>query len=402
VDANHCSLPTPSTMSITRIMSPPDSIVPIRVGRVLLVVCWLAVIYGMAAVVPHVPSVRGIAAWTSTAIFLATFTLVVQRPHSNPFILISALAAVMMQLLAPNNGAFVAAVAVIAVAGIRLDRRSGRIVAAVTGVGFLAASALSVHALSPSQMTSIVPALLFTYLGATAARRLQEEQRRTAELLDEVVAGRDAVIRAATLDERAHLAREMHDVLAHTLSALSIQLEGTRLLAEQQASDPAVVAGLERTARLAREGLGEARRAVGSLRGETPPGPDLLPQLAQEFEQDTATPCHLQFVGRAIDLGADARLALYRIAQEALTNVRKHADATRVDITLSYESNGMELVVENDGDPRSFPLPGGGYGISGMRERAEMLGGKLEAGSIPGGYRVRVWIPTQLNTVSAS
>jgi signal transduction histidine kinase len=263
VDANDSSLRTLSTVSDTTTMLTPDSIVPPRVGRVLLVVCWLSVAYGMAAVVPHVPSVRGIAAWTSTAIFLMTFTLVVQRPRGNLLIAVSGLAGVMMQFLAPNNGAFVAAVAVIAVAGIRLERRSGRIVAALTGIGFLAASALSVHPLSPSQMTSIVPALLFTYLGATAARRLQEEQRRTAELLDEVVAGRDAVIRAAALGERAHLAREMHDVLAHTLSALSIQLEGTRMLAEQRSSDPAVVAGLERTARLAREGLGEARRAVG-------------------------------------------------------------------------------------------------------------------------------------------
>jgi signal transduction histidine kinase len=345
---------------------------------------------------------RGMAAWTTTAVFLATFTLVVQRPYTYPLILISGLAADMMQFLAPNNGAFVAAIAVIAVAGIRLDARSSRAVAALTGVGFLVASALSVHALSPMQMTSLVPALLFAYLGATSARRLRVEQRRTAELLAEVVAARDAVIRAAALDERAHLAREMHDVLAHTLSALSIQLEGTRMLAEQQASDPAVVAGLERTARLAREGLGEARRAVGSLRGETPPGPDLLPQLAHEFEQDTSRSCHLEFLGQPVDLGADARLALYRTAQEALTNVRKHADATRVDITLRYESNGVRLVVENDGVARSSPLPGGGYGIDGMRERAESLGGNLEAGSIPGGYRVRLWIPTQQRSTSGS
>jgi signal transduction histidine kinase len=107
-------------------------------------------------------------------------------------------------------------------------------------------------------------------------------------------------------------------------------------------------------------------------------------------------------MGRPLDLGADARLTLYRVAQEALTNVRKHAEATRVDIALHYQSNGVELVIVNHGEPRSSPLPGGGYGISGMRERAEKLGGKLEAGPVPGGYRVRVWIPTQLSTISAS
>lgn len=381
---------------------PPSPIVPLRVSRALLVVCWLAVAYGTAAAAPHPTGLRAIGAWTATLIFLLTFSAAIERPTAIQLLPVSALAGVAMQFCAPSNGAFVAVVAVIAVAGIRLSTSSGRRVAALTGIGFLAASALSDHPLSPAQITSTVPALLFTYLGSTAMQRLRIEQRRAEALLEEVLAGRDARIRAAALDERARLAREMHDVLAHTLSALSIQLEGTQMLAEQRSCDPAVVTALERISDLAKQGLGEARRAVGSLRGEMLPGPDLLPQLAQEFEHTANVPCRLQIEGRTVDLSADARLALYRIAQEALTNIRKHADASSVAITLHYTSDSVELAVANEGAPRASSLPGGGYGISGMRERAELLGGKLEAGPTATGYRVWLWIPTGPNNPSAS
>jgi signal transduction histidine kinase len=101
-----------------------------------------------------------------------------------------------------------------------------------------------------------------------------------------------------------------------------------------------------------------------------------------------------------VQLSAEARLALYRIAQEALTNVRKHADASNVDITLHYATDGIELTVENEGTPLASPLPGGGYGVSGMRERAELLGGRLEAAPMAKGFRVRLWIPTRVSSPS--
>jgi signal transduction histidine kinase len=186
----------------------------------------------------------------------------------------------------------------------------------------------------------------------------------------------------------------MHDILAHTLSALSIQLESARLLVEQRPGDLATLAAVERAGKLAREGLEEARRAVGSLRGDTLPGPDLLGKLATDFEQDTGIPVHLEVEGTARDLPVDGRLALYRVAQEALTNVRKHADATSVYLKLRYDDNAAELTVENEGQERPSPVVGGGFGLSGMRERAELLGGRLEAGPTEHGFRVQLWIPT--------
>ena len=378
------------------------SIVPLRAGRVLLVACLLAVAYGTLSIDPRPRGAYGVGEWLGALVFLLTFTVAIERPDGVVLFLVSGLAAVAMQFFAPSNGAFVAVIAVIAVAGVRLKASSARRIAVLSSAGFLAAGALSSHPLAPTQIVSVVPALLFTYLGATAMRRLRAEQRRSEELLEEVIAGRDARVRAAALDERTRLAREMHDVLAHTLSALSIQLEGTRMLAEQRSADPEVVTALDRAGRLAREGLGEARRAVTSLRGETLPGPNLLPQLAQEFEGDTGVPCRLQTDGQPVDLTAEARLALYRIAQESLTNVRKHADAASVDIILHYAPESVELVVENHGPSLMSPLPGGGYGVGGMRERAELLHGTLEAGPTPTGYRVTLWIPTRSSNRSAS
>jgi signal transduction histidine kinase len=165
------------------------------------------------------------------------------------------------------------------------------------------------------------------------------------------------------------------------------------MLAEQRPGDPAILAGLQRTSRLAKEGLSEARRAVGSLRGEVLPGPDLLPQLAREFERDTGVPCRLQIEGTAVELDADARLAMYRVAQEALTNVRKHAEAREVEMLLRYDAREVTLTITNRGGPSPAPLKGGGYGLMGMRERAELLGGRLEAGPMPDGFRVCLWIP---------
>ncbi len=328
-----------------------DSIVPVRVGRVLVAACWVAVAYGTASAVPRLATFHDVVAWIIALIFLITLTAAVERPNATLLLLISGLASAAMQYLAPGTAAFVAVTAAIAVAGVRLDYRFSRPVAGLSATAFLVASALGVNNADPSKTVSVVPAVLFTYLGASAMRRLRIEQRRTEELLNEAIAGRDARVRVAALDERARLAREMHDVLAHTLSALSIQLQGTRLLAEQRESDPDVVSALGRASGLAREGLAEARRAVGSLRGETLPGPDLLPLLAGDFERDTGLPCRLQIEGHPTEFTSEARLALYRIAQEALTNVRKHASASAVQIVLRYTSNGAELIVDNEGVP---------------------------------------------------
>jgi signal transduction histidine kinase len=143
-------------------------------------------------------------------------------------------------------------------------------------------------------------------------------------------------------------------------------------------------------------GLQEARRAIGMLREDALPGPERLPGLAADFEADTGVPCRVGVTGPERDLGTDGRLTLYRVAQEALTNIRKHAQAGRVEIRLTYEASGTRLAIEDFGRHGELPAPSdrSGYGLTGMMERAELIGGTLTAGRTDGGFRVELWVPS--------
>ena len=226
-----------------------------------------------------------------------------------------------------------------------------------------------------------------------AFRRLQREQARTSAALEELRAARGGQLEAARAEERARLAREIHDVLAHTLSALSVQVEAAKLMLEKHPGEPRAVQSLDRAHRLAQEGLQEVRRAVGALRGDDLPGPDALPELVRTFEGDSGIACRFEVAGEPVHLGPEAGLAIYRTAQEALTNVSRHADASEVALHLCYlDEGGAELVVEDRGRPKAGTASGG-YGLTGIRERAELLGGRLEAGPVAGGFRVRLRVP---------
>ena len=222
-----------------------------------------------------------------------------------------------------------------------------------------------------------------------------------AEQRDELKASRAAEAEAATAAERGRLAREMHDVLAHSLSALALQLETTRLLARDRGVDPDIIQAVDRAHHLAASGLDEARRAIAAQRGEELPGPERIGALADAFKEQSGLPVALEVRGEPRELPPDARLAMYRTAQEALTNVRRHATAERVDVKLDYGSDSTVLVVEDHVDLESHPPPPppaadgltGGYGLTGMRERAELLGGELLALPTPTGFRVELRLP---------
>ena len=128
-----------------------------------------------------------------------------------------------------------------------------------------------------------------------------------SRLVAELEATREAQAQAVTLRERARLAREMHDVLAHSLSALAVQLEGARLLARSRGADPDVADAIERSHRLARAGLDEARRAIEALRGENMPGPDRLPALADAFRERTGVGLRARVRRRAARAAAPRR-----------------------------------------------------------------------------------------------
>jgi signal transduction histidine kinase len=228
------------------------------------------------------------------------------------------------------------------------------------------------------------------------ARRLGQANQQAERLLIELEGSRAALARSAGLAERQRLAREMHDVLAHSLSGLMLQLEGARMLTAEDPSDPRLPRIIERAHHLGKSGLEEARRAIGMLRDDELPGPERLAGLAAQFQEVSGVPCQFTVSGQAHDLPSEARLAVYRVAQEALTNITKHACPDRVEMHLDYEPRSTRLRVENfamNSEPPRAAGDGPGYGLTGMRERAELLGGELITAVTLGGFRVDLQVP---------
>jgi signal transduction histidine kinase len=266
-----------------------------------------------------------------------------------------------------------------------------------------AAVADSVHHRASVVLLSEV-GLIAVYGVALLMRRVGESNAQAERLLAELERARGAEVRAAALAERQRLAREMHDVLAHTLSALALQLESTRLLAHDRGVDPDVSRAIDQAHGLAASGLDEARRAISTARGDALPGPERVHSLAAAVAEQSGLPVTVDVSGEPRELPADARLAVYRTAQEALTNVRRHATPDRVEVRLDYQADAVALVVEDHGaataagvgvslgDGREAPR-GDGYGLTGMRERAELLGGTLVAEPTGDGFRVQLVLP---------
>jgi signal transduction histidine kinase len=223
-----------------------------------------------------------------------------------------------------------------------------------------------------------------------AARALVEQTRRTES----------ESRRAAALDERTRIAREIHDVLAHALGGLTVQLEATELLLAERGD---VLGALERIRgcrRTAREGLEEARRAVAALRSDTPPLPESLTGLLDAHREQGAQG-ELVIEGGERALSPEVTLTLMRTVQEALTNARRHAPGSAVHVRLVYDAAGTSVTVTNDAAARSPAAVGavgagstGGYGLTGMRERLELAGGRLVAGPGPEGWTVRAEVPS--------
>ncbi len=307
-----------------------------------------------------------------------------------PFFLALIVSSALLVALQPKGPAFVGAFMGVA-AAMRLRGRPGVAIVVLALVLLPIAEILGKDKSAFGAILQEIAIVAFA-LVARLAGRLAEGQEQAERLLRELEQTRDAQARAAVLAERQRLAREMHDVLAHSLSGLALQLEGARLRAAGH-DDPALVESLERAHHLARSGIEEARRAIGMLRDEELPGPERLAALVAEFERDTGIPATLAVAGESGGLGPDARLTLFRTAQEALTNVRKHARAERVELRVAYEPAGTRLCVEDFGAPPQAAHNGGGYGLTGMRERAELLGGTLTAAPTSDGFRVELWVP---------
>ena len=226
------------------------------------------------------------------------------------------------------------------------------------------------------------------YAEAAEVRATLAEQAREAEALRAVV------------EERTRIARELHDIVGHSVSVMTVQTSGVRrLLRPEQEQEREALLAVERTGR---EALAEMRRVVGALRDpeEAPalaPRPSLLridKLVAQARE--TGLPVDLAVEGEPIPLTAGVDLTAYRLVQEGLTNAIKHAEARHADVRVRYDRDHVEIEVCDDGlgSDGAGSTGSSGHGLVGMRERVSIYGGDLEAGPrAEGGFRLRARLP---------
>jgi signal transduction histidine kinase len=222
-------------------------------------------------------------------------------------------------------------------------------------------------------------------------REARAHARRIAEL-------RDRDVERAVVEERLRIARDVHDITGHHLSAISLQAAG----ASRATSDPVARGALERIHRLTSEALGQTRRALGVLRESEPA--ELAPTPRLEHVEQLLEPA--RDAGLAVDLHVDGagrplsdeiEVCAYRVVQESLTNVVRHASATAVQVRVAYDERELTIAVEDDG-VGGPARPGGG--IEGMRERVAIVGGSFAAGPGARGWSVRASLPLQARPAS--
>lgn len=266
----------------------------------------------------------------------------------------------------------------------------------VVGVAFFAASDLVTDIGDPAEFRATgnftaVVILIMLFLRLIVGGR--ERQLRMAEREREV-ARREAVV-----EERARIARELHDAIAHHVSMMVVQAGAERrVLDPSQESTREVLGTIERVGRGA---LTEMRRLVGMLRSDQPdalaPQPSLadVPELVAGLTT-AGLPVELQIDGEPRELPVGIELSAYRVIQEGLTNALKHAGGAQVRVHIAYGPRSLELRISDDGAGAPANVPSGGHGLVGIRERVTLYGGELEAGERPeGGFVLRVLLPTR-------
>jgi signal transduction histidine kinase len=253
-------------------------------------------------------------------------------------------------------------------------------------------------AVAGSSSSAVAAGALVTVLLGVVAQFLKqsrESQDQTEILLAQLQDARDEQARAAAIAERGRIASELHDVLAHSLSGAAIQLQGARKLADREHATPSLSDAIDRASELVKAGLANARQAVGALRGDALPTVARLPSLIDGCKADMNLDVTLRIEGEATRaLPANPSLALYRGAQEALTNVARYAPSACTTVTVRYERDHVSLSVDN-GASTAPPRQGmgGGRGLDGLRERVERAGGTMSAGPTGEGWRLEIEVP---------
>jgi signal transduction histidine kinase len=263
--------------------------------------------------------------------------------------------------------------------------RFGLALILMVDLGASAGSDVSLKSLQFTVVTAVVMLLV---------RRVVGERERRAQIAERE---RDVAAREAVVEERARIARELHDVVAHHVSIIVVQAGAERrVLSDEHADTREVLETVERTGRSA---LTETRRLLRMLRDESAdplapqPGLDDVPMLVEQL-CEAGLPVELDLDGERRELPDGIDLSAYRIIQESLTNTLKHAGDARATVRVSYRSDSLELEIADDGRGGKPRVSGGGHGLVGMRERVALCGGQFDAGhTSTGGFVVRVVLP---------
>ena len=287
--------------------------------------------------------------------------------------------------------------------GAELERRRslqiGGAASAVT-VGWAWVGAIVLESVTT---VAVVSTLISTVTPLLFGREMHERRRRLTELqvrAERAEHEREEKARQAVSEERSRIARELHDVVAHQMTVMTVQAEGARRVAD--GADPRLVEALETIRVAGHSALAELRRTVDLLRtpdeeSATEPLPRLsdLPRLVERVRA-AGVPVELEIRGAPQPLSDGAELSAYRIVQESLTNAVRHGGpGVSAKVSIEYDPDRLDVSVSDDGrGASSQPSPYGGHGIVGMRERIAVLGGEFQAGpKAGGGYLVRASIP---------
>jgi signal transduction histidine kinase len=276
-------------------------------------------------------------------------------------------------------------------AGASLDIGPG---AVVTGMAVVTTAIATLASGQATDNVSLGSVVVIGFLAAAGRKQYMLRADQAELRLVDAERAQEEHARAAGLAERANAAREIHDILAHSLGALVLQLDALdSVLTTGTPDHERAIEILARARALAVEGLNEARQAVGTLRTDAPPLVDALRQLVE-----TTGSANLEITGTPRPTSAELSVALRRTAQEALTNASKHAPGAAPTVQLAFTPAVLVLTVTDTGCPEGIAPSaladtGGGYGIEGLRERAELIGGTLEAGPLGPGWQVRLSVP---------
>jgi signal transduction histidine kinase len=298
---------------------------------------------------------------------------------------------------AGSAGAFVIALS----AAARVDLRHGFAVVCVAVVA-MGAGLIAYHGSGVGLLAYAAAWSAMAFAGANI-RNTDIRAEQAELLLAQTQRSHEEQLRSARLEEQTRIAREIHDVLAHSLAGLTIQLEATTALLDQGADPQSIRERVDRAHQLAREGLRETRRAVGALRGDQSASVAMMIKvMVDDYRSEVEAPVELALTGEQQLLDGPAGEAVLRVVQEALTNVRKHAPGAQVTVSVDAGLDRIQALVA---DRQAAPVvagvrgalhsSGGGYGVRGMRERAQLLGGTLQAGPTDDGWRVELRLPLE-------